>query len=276
MPAQHGADPTTLLAFAVPILFGYMFGDTGQGLLLAAAGYALRRRIPVLQILVPAGLSAACFGLAFGSVFSVEHVVEPLWLNPLERPLVVLGVPLAAGVVLLSCGLVLRALEAHWSGELRAWLATEAGFIAVYLGILASFFHPAGAFVALGGAGAVALGNAGIQGSAGAALKALGELLERTVQILINTLSFARVGAFALAHAGLSSAVLALAHAAGGDIGFFLVLIAGNAVIVALEGLVVSVQTTRLILFEFFARFFQPRGREFRPLNPPSTALESP
>jgi hypothetical protein len=76
-----------------------------------------------------------------------------------------------------------------------------------------------------------------------------------------NTLSFARVGAFALAHAGLSSAVVALAHAAGGTFGFILVLVIGNVVILALEGLVVSVQTTRLVLFEFFARFFQAEGR---------------
>ncbi|HET9041759.1 MAG TPA: hypothetical protein VFN70_01340, partial [Burkholderiales bacterium] len=99
------------------------------------------------------------------------------------------------------------------------------------------------------------------------------ELVERGMQILINTLSFARVGAFALAHAGLSSAVVALADAAGGTFGFLVVLALGNVLILALEGLVVSIQTTRLVLFEFFARFFQAEGREFRPLAPPPIAL---
>jgi V/A-type H+-transporting ATPase subunit I len=274
MPGQHGADPSALLAVAVPLLFGYMFGDVGQGLVLAALGFALRKRMPVLRLLIPAGLSAAVFGVLFGSVFSVEHLFHPLWLNPLEKPLVVLGVPLAAGVVLLTLGLALRALEAFWAGELKDWLATEGGFVAVYLGILAAFFHSAGVAVALAGVAAVVLGHAWVHGGIGAGLKALGELVERTMQILINTLSFARVGAFALAHAGLSSAVVALAHSAGGTVGFLVVLVIGNVVILALEGLVVSIQTTRLILFEFFARFFQAEGREFRPLRPPPVAIQ--
>jgi V/A-type H+-transporting ATPase subunit I len=273
MPSQHGADPTALLAIAVPLLFGYMFGDVGQGLVLAALGFAMQKRMPVLRLLIPAGISAAVFGLLFGSIFSVEHLIHPLWLNPLEKPLVVLGVPLAAGVLLLTIGLALSALGAYWAGELREWLATEGGFVAVYLGILAAFFHSAGIAVAAAGAVAVALGHAWVHRGPGAGLKALAELLERTMQILINTLSFARVGAFALAHAGLSSAVVALAHATGSTVGFIVVLVIGNVVIIALEGLVVSIQTTRLILFEFFARFFQAEGREFRPLLPPPVAL---
>jgi V/A-type H+-transporting ATPase subunit I len=52
------------------------------------------------------------------------------------------------------------------------------------------------------------------------------------------------------------------------------VLALGNVVILALEGLVVSIQTTRLVLFEFFARFFQAEGREFRPLRPPPIAIQ--
>ena len=274
MPGEHAADPSVLLAFAVPLLFGYMFGDVGQGLVLAAAGLWLRKRLPVLRLLIPAGLAAAVFGLLFGSVFSLEHVIPPLWLNPLEKPLVVLGVPLLGGVILLSVGLALSAIEAWWRGELGRWFATDGGFVLVYFGLLGLFLSPASALVALAGACVVAVGHARCAGNAIGALKRLGELLERSMQLLINTLSFARVGAFALAHVGLSSAVVALAHAAGGTIGFLAVLAIGNVLILALEGLVVSIQTTRLVLFEFFARFFQAEGREFRPLRPPPAALQ--
>jgi V/A-type H+-transporting ATPase subunit I len=274
MPGEHAADPSALLAFAVPLLFGYMFGDVGQGLVLAAAGFWLRKRMPVLRLLIPAGLAAAVFGVLFGSVFSVEHLIHPLWLNPLEKPLVVLAVPLAGGVIFLSVGFALSAIEAWWRGELGEWLATDAGFVLVYLGLLGLFMSPASAFVALAGASLFVVGHARRGGHAIGALKGLGELVERVMQILINTLSFARVGAFALAHAGLSSAVVALADAAGGTIGYFLVLAIGNVVILALEGLVVSIQTTRLVLFEFFARFFQAEGREFRPLRPPPVAIQ--
>jgi V/A-type H+-transporting ATPase subunit I len=40
----------------------------------------------------------------------------------------------------------------------------------------------------------------------------------------------------------------------------------GNALIIAIEGLVVGIQTTRLVLFEFFIRFLRGSGRAFRPL----------
>jgi V/A-type H+-transporting ATPase subunit I len=84
--------------------------------------------------------------------------------------------------------------------------------------------------------------------------------------------SFVRVGAFALAHAGLCVAVVGIAEAAGPA--YWPVLVLGNAAIVALEGLVVGIQTTRLILFEFFIRFLSAGGRPFVPLLPPAPPSE--
>jgi V/A-type H+-transporting ATPase subunit I len=101
--------------------------------------------------------------------------------------------------------------------------------------------------------------------------RAAAQFVERGLQLFVNTLSFARVGAFALAHAGLSAAVVGLGEAAGGA-GYWLVLVVGNVLILALEGLVVGIQTTRLLLFEFFARFLRGTGRAFRPLAPPFAA----
>ena len=50
-----------------------------------------------------------------------------------------------------------------------------------------------------------------------------------------------------------------------------LILVLGNLVIIGLEGLVVSIQTTRLVLFEFFIRFLRGEGRPFRPIAPPTS-----
>jgi len=73
----------------------------------------------------------------------------------------------------------------------------------------------------------------------------------------------------------LSSAIVALMHASGHVVIMALVLVLGNAVVIVLEGLVVSIQTTRLVLFEFFTRFLIAEGRVFRPLPPPpSTSVE--
>jgi V/A-type H+/Na+-transporting ATPase subunit I len=103
--------------------------------------------------------------------------------------------------------------------------------------------------------------------------KALGELVESVLQIGVNTVSFVRVGAFALAHSGLSAAVIGMAAATGGGLGWLVVMILGNALIIALEGLIVGIQTTRLLLFEFFIRFLTAEGRQLRPLTGPGTAI---
>ena len=228
------------------------------------------------RLFVAGGLSAAVFGLLFGSVFGL-HVLPALWIAPLQDPLAVLVVPVAAGAVLLGLGLGLDALAAHWRGEAGRWWAGDAGFVACWIALLASLRWPAA--LAVAGAGAVAgiAGHALHQRRVAALAGALGEFVERLLQLLIHTLSFARVGAFALAHAGLSSALVALADAAGHPVAALAVLVVGNIVVIALEGLVVSIQTTRLVLFEFFARFLRGTGRVFRPLPlPPSMLQENP
>jgi V/A-type H+-transporting ATPase subunit I len=275
MPSRNEADPSVLLAIAVPLMFGYMFGDVGQGLVVAVAAFALRRRFPIARLFIAGGVVAVAFGFLFGSVFGV-HAFRALWLAPLDHPLPILLVPLYGGAALLTVGLWLNALEAWWRGEFATWLATDAGYVAAYLGLLAGVFTPLGFVVAGVGAAAFCVGHGWQRRSVRAALVASAELFERLLQILINTLSFARVGAFALAHAGLSSAIVALMDAADSVAVKAIVLVAGNAIVLALEVMVVSIQTTRLVLFEFFTRFLTAEGRIFRPLpSPPSLSEEN-
>lgn len=272
-PGPHEPDPSRLLAFIAPILFGYMFGDVGQGVVLIVVGLLLRRHWPVLALLIPGGAMACVFGLIFGSVFTLEGVIHPLWVNPLEQPLPVLIVPFFGGAGLLLLGLLLNALADSRRRRIGTWLRTSAGLVVIYAGALVAFGWPQA------GLGAVALGAAWyLAGCAwewrdhGIAVIAghMAELLEHLLQLAVNTLSFLRVGAFALAHAGLSVAVMTLAESAPGLVLQLLVLVIGNAAILVLEGLVVAVQTTRLILFEFFIRFFRAEGRPFRPVAPPT------
>jgi V/A-type H+-transporting ATPase subunit I len=270
IPGRDEADPSRILAFIVPLLFGYMFGDLGQGLLLLAAGLLLSRRFAYAGLLIACGAASALFGLAFGSVFGIEHWIPALWVRPLEQPLEVLLPPLVFGALLLFTGLVLQALQAHWRAALGRWFLEEAGVVIAYAGLLlGALYLPllwlcgAGVLWQLAGGWLAARRSAGMASAAA-------EFLEQFFQLAINTLSFVRVGAFALAHAGLSAAISALAAGLSAPAAA-LVIALGNALVIAIEVLVVSVQTTRLVLFEFFVRFLRGTGRPFRPLErPPS------
>jgi V/A-type H+-transporting ATPase subunit I len=276
-PAQDESDPSLVLSFIAPILFGFMFGDVGQGLVIFVTGLVFRRRWPLLAMLVPGGLAAIAFGAAFGSLFCREDLLPALWLRPLGEPLRLLGASIVIGIGVLSIGLLFDAMQAHWRGEAASWWQSKAGFVLAYYALIAAPFRIAALWFALFGVLWYVLGAARAAGRQWprAILSATVEFSVEGLQLLVNTASFARVGAFALAHAGLSLAVVGIASTAGGA-GYWIVLTLGNVLVVGLEGLVVGIQTTRLVLFEFFIRFLRAGGRPFRPLPPPDIAAKNP
>ncbi len=270
-PASDEIDPSVILAVIVPLIFGFMFGDVGQGLVVMVAGFMLGRRYPLLKVLIPSGAAAIGFGLLFGSVFCREDLIPALWLHPLQEPVTILIAAGAAGVIVLSIGLLLDAVQAHWRGEARRWWSSRAGLSVVYLGVLLVPFRIGGVIIAAIGMIWYTLGPLAIatERRFASVVRAAGEFVEESLRLFVNTVSFTRIGAFALAHAGLSVAVIEVATAAG-PIGYWIVFVLGNVLVIALEGLVVSIQTTRLMLFEFFVRFLVGSGRMFSPLPPPN------
>lgn len=225
--------------------------------------------------MVLGGASAMLFGLLFGSLFGREDIIPALWLHPLHDPVTLLAVPILFAVVLLSLGHLLAGLSALWRGELRSWLMRDLGFLVLYLGLIGAVLRPGLIWIALGGLVWSILGGFLVHRALLGGLAAIGHLIESGMQILVNTLSFARVGAFALAHAALSVAIVTMAEGAPLWAGI-LIMILGNLLIILLEGLVVSIQTTRLVLFEFFNRFLRGTGRVFRPLPmPPPVVREA-
>ena len=87
------------------------------------------------------------------------------------------------------------------------------------------------------------------------------ELFEVVLSFLTNTISFLRIGAFAVIHVGMMMAVAALAS--GGGVGGTIVTIFGNVLVMILEGLIVAIQVLRLEYYEMFSRYFQGRGKEY-------------
>ena len=124
VPGYREIDPTLLVAVTFVLMFGIMFGDLGQGLVLAAMGLLLVLRvIPQLaaqaeagRILVACGLSASVFGLLYGSFFGLEDVVPALWLKPMHDIWTLLGAAIVFGVVVLNIGFGCRLITAMREG----------------------------------------------------------------------------------------------------------------------------------------------------------------
>lgn len=290
-------DPTVLLAVGFVVMFGMMFADFGQGLLLAVTGVILllasgrhggpawtRRpstRI-VAKVLVPIGLSAAVFGLLFGSCFGREDIIPALWFHPMEMILFYLAASIGIGVLTISLGLALSLVNRIRMRSGEPWFWDKFGL----LGLLFYSGSIVLALAALREHGGLATTGGLVCGLALVALMvhSYGEnrseswpmriflgLLEgydMIMKFLVQTLSFARIAAFTLAHVGLSNAVVLMADAASGSpVASLAIMVIGNLFIIVLEGLLVSIQVVRLHFFEFFTKFVVGGGRPFTPLT---------
>ena len=313
-PRYGEIDPTILIAFTFPILFGAMFGDIGQGLVLALLGWLmssgriLKSMSSLGGLIAICGVSATLFGFLYGSIFGFEgHLVEeylgfklePLWISPIHEILPILIVAIDAGIILLTLGFLLSIFNLwrsrdwphlvfghngivgfvlYWS--LLGLLGSSLGEspISPKLAVAAGSSLPSVVFTVLAIISGVAImfsevfrnlmeGHRPlIEGGIGTyAIQAPMELFETVISFLSNTLSYVRVGAFAVAHGGLSLAIFSLAGTQP-DLGFWITILIGNIFIVGFEGLIVGIQTMRLHYYEFLGKFFTGGGMRFEPL----------
>ena len=98
-------------------------------------------------------------------------------------------------------------------------------------------------------------------------VQAFFELFETMLSYFSNTLSFVRIGAFAVSHAAMMEVVLMLGGATQNSSPNWIVIVAGNIFVCLMEGLVVGIQVLRLEYYEMFSRFYKGSGREFKPYN---------
>ena len=92
------------------------------------------------------------------------------------------------------------------------------------------------------------------------------ELFETLLSYFSNTLSFVRIGAFAVSHAAMMEVVLMLAGAEEGNPNWIIIIL-GNLFVCGMEGLIVGIQVLRLEYYEMFSRFYKGTGREFKPFH---------
>jgi V/A-type H+-transporting ATPase subunit I len=284
-------DPTGFAAVAFVLMFGMMFGDVGHGAILVAIGLFFARAVkakyrpmrPAAPLLVACGISGMTFGLLYGEFFGPTGIIEPLWLNPLEEPLVLFAAAVIFGAALLAIsyllGTVNRWRETGPGTALYAssGLAGTSVFIAIAAVVVGLLTGVTGWYLlalVLAGIGLALLfvgaySEAG-GGSIGTTL-AVVNVFETTLRIVSSGVSFVRLAAFGMMHAALSLVIwtgtVALAEYAWGWPFAIALFVVGTALAIALEALVAGIQALRLEYYEMFSRVFSGEGRVFLPFE---------
>ena len=306
LPSYHEIDPTIFVGLTYAFIFGAMFGDLGQGLCLMLGGALLYRfkKSQLAAIISRAGFFSAIFGLLFGSVFGFEDLIPALWLRPVDSMVNVPFIGKLNTVFIIAIGfgmfLILMTMVFHIINGIKAkdpentWFDTNglAGFVfyGAVVAVVALFMTghkaPAAAvLVIMFGipllliAFKEPLGNLVrkkqklIEGGKGMfVVQAFFEMFEVLLSYFSNTLSFIRIGAFAVSHAAMMEVVLMLAGAQNGGSPNWVVVVLGNLFVCGMEGLIVGIQVLRLEYYEMFSRFYKGSGREFTPFAKKKTA----
>ncbi len=297
LPSYCEIDPTPFLAITFCLMFGIMFGDIGQGFIYFLAGIALTKKIkPAAGILTRLGISSMIFGVIYGSVFGLEHIdgIKDIALvhgGPLNKanimPVLIVGVAFGIGVLTISffIGIInaLRKKDVEQAFFGKNGIAGYLFFLGLIFTILCVvnvmpipvyvpifmmvlmlavmiFKEPLSRFMIgerplIHGDKTSYYIESGFEG------------IETILSTLSNAISFIRVGAFALNHAGLFMAFAVMAELVSSDVLKVLILVLGNVLILTLEGLVVFIQGLRLQYYEMFSKYFRGDGIAYIPLK---------
>jgi V/A-type H+-transporting ATPase subunit I len=293
IPSYNEIDPTSFFSISYMFLFGAMFGDLGQGFVLLLGGIILAKakRNKILGgLLLRLGLSSMIFGTLYGAVFGFEDIIPALLMRPFENINKVLAGAVVIGIVLILIsyifGIVNKlkrkdieegifgkdglvgllfyiCLLTLIGGKLlgKTILPMETGVVIILLSIaLMIFKEPLSNLIM----GKKPLYNEDISGYY---IEGVFSIIETLLSMLSGTVSFIRVGAFALTHVGLFIAFQTIGELIGTTAGNIIVLILGNIIIIGLEGLIVFIQGLRLQYYELFSRYYKGEGKEFNPIN---------
>ena len=279
IPQYGEVDPTPLFAVTFLLMFGTMFGDVGQGAVIAGLAWYFRAKLGRLYLFgVLAGASSIVFGFLFGSIFGDEHILPALWMSPLHDPILMLKLALGWGVIFLTIACLLaiynRAVIGNWSGAVfgHHGLVNLVFYLALVWGgvrlATVGDFGTWPAILVVGALGVLAVhGWRHVKAPVGEKVLVVSiETLETIIGYISNTLSFLRVAAFSLNHVALAIAVFTLAGMMD-TFGHIVTIILGNIFMIVLEGGIVLIQVLRLEFYEGFARYFSGDGHEFTPLR---------
>ena len=300
LPSYNGINPTSFVAVTYTLLFGIMFGDLGQGLVLAIAGALLWKfkKFALGPILTRIGISGAVFGLFYGSVFGYEELLDPVYeslgitflpFKIMHNVSTILVAAIVIGVLIMFISIMINIVvgikNKHYAealfgnngiagllffgsllfgavGTLMGSRIFTPVYIAVFIIIplIMMFLREPLACWVRGRKYEMEGGMVDFVASN------FFEVFEFLLGYATNTLSFVRIGGFVLSHASMMLVVMALAEQVSGA-AVPIVVIFGNIFVMGIEGLLVGIQTLRLEFYEIFSRFYSGDGRPFTPVK---------
>lgn len=287
VPNSKEIDPTGLVAITAFIMFGFMFGDVGHGLVIFILGLILAKRKASLgPVLAIGGISSIIFGVLYGSVFGKEDIIKPILISPMDNIQTMLISGIAVGSIFILIAMIFNIINGIKNKDLQKCLFDKNGIsgfllygliladIAVYF-LKGQMLIPINVIVIVsiilillilfGDTISSKLEKKKEQAKTPMVEKIF-EIIEMTLSFASNTISFLRLAAFAINHVGLCMAVYLLADMSSG-VGNIAIAIIGNIVVIALEGLIVGIQVLRLEYYELFSRFYEGNGREFKSIK---------
>ncbi len=302
LPSYHEMDPTIFVAITYAFIFGAMFGDVGQGLCLVIGGALLYkfRKMELAACISCAGVFSTFFGFMYGSFFGFEDtLIQHVWLRPKEAmttlPMIgslntVFVVAIVFGMFLILATMIFHIINGIRNHDVGYTVFDTNGIVGfVFYGAVVTVIfllmtgHHAPAVAVLVVMFVIPLLLIGLKEPLTKlvekkkdvfprekgmfAITTFFELFEVLLTYFSNTLSFVRIGAFAVSHAAMMEVVLMLAGAENGGSPNWIVIVLGNIFVCAMEGLIVGIQVLRLEYFELFSRFYKGDGREFKPFR---------
>jgi len=299
LPVYTEMDPTAFVALSYSFIFGAMFGDVGQGAFLVLLGLLLffKKKMQLGAALSFAGVFSVFFGFMYGSVFGFENIINHIWLKPISAmtDLPILGrlnkVFVAAvifGISLIFLSMIFNIINCFKNRRFSALLTGHNAFpglvfygtaiwilISVMSGnkipmisgplMLVLFVVPLLMFMFKEPiVHAIDKKPYKIESVGMFIVENFFEVFEILLSYFSNTLSFVRIGAFAVSHAAMMEVVMMLSGVSSGHPNIIGVII-GNIFICAMEGLIVGIQVLRLEYYELFSRFYIGGGKEFKP-----------
>lgn len=292
-PSYEGNDPNGVMAPWYWIIYGMMMGDVGYGLImLLFFGFLIKAKRPkgnslrMMKVFMYSGITTIFWGALFGSYFGFE--IYPLLFSPMNEPLMMLILSIIIGTLHILTGIITRGINNLKAKNVLAaisddfsWAAILAGGIFAALGMLPDIGIPAIiinivssfglALVLIGVVLILIFGGRSKPSIIGKAIGGLGGLYGG-VGIASDILSYSRILALSLSTAVISMVMNMMAGMLQANaIGFifsFIVYIIGHGFNIGMGMLSAYVHDGRLQYIEFFGKFYDGGGYNFKPLGP--------